>query len=167
MTEIADILAATARQMDLVKQWAGRQGYRPVDLPEQAGTVNVGVMFADTAYVILGIMFGTPSLYITAGALQRIHEDRPPALQAANDWTRGNPAFPCFFADGPQGWDFILQQKLPLGLLIDAPQFVKSCIDLMPEATDKIRASAAELNLGGVPFRWVEDDISRLLVRSM
>jgi hypothetical protein len=37
----------------------------------------------------------------------------------------------------------------------------------MPGAASQVRASAAELDLGGAPFRWVEDDIGRLLARSM
>lgn len=167
MSTERDSFAGAQQQIDFVVAWATETGFRCAPVPAHASTKNAGVVFDEDDYLLLGIMDGTPSLYLTSGVVQRIREDRVAALEAANSWTRSNPAFPCFFADGPHGWDLVLQQKLPLQLVVDAPEFVKSCIGSMPGLTRNMRATAASLGLVGEPFRWTPDDLRRLAARSM
>ena len=162
-----DIFAEAKQQIGAVMEWAGDRGYSCSPLPSHAGCANVGIPLGETTLVALSIMPGTPSLYLTAGVLHGIRESRRAALEAANTWTRGNPDFPCFFADAPDGGDLIIQVKLPLQVVSDAPDFVQWCIENLELVTGRLQDSATDLGVDGQPFRRVDDDIQRLLVRGL
>jgi hypothetical protein len=162
-----DIFTEAKEQIDAVRQWAVERGYACSPLPSHAGCANLGIPLGETSFAALSIMPGTPSLYLTAGVLHEIRENRRAALEAANSWTRGNPDFPCFFADAPDGGDLIIQVKFPLQVLNDAPDFVQWCIENLELVTSRLRDTATDLGVGGQPFRQVDGDIQRLLVRGL
>ena len=141
--------------MALVQRWCDRHGYVWRDISVEATPWRKGISIpsAEPELLVFAIEAGTPCVYISGGVLRGV-ADRLRALEAANAWTRSNPAFPCFVpGDDASGTTSIVQQlKFPLALLADAPEFARSSIDHMADVLLERRGGAIEDGIAGVPF---------------
>lgn len=92
--------------------------------------------------------------------------DSSVVLNACNDLTGNNPAFPTFLHDAEIGWDVLIQNSFPVQLLVDVPEFFFSCVSALPSAANDARVTLVDLGIGGNPYRWNKHDVDRLFVCS-
>ena len=171
MGSAADEIVALARQqLERIKALCTQTGFRYADLPSQFMGVGMAIGFGPADYVILSILAGgnENQFMITDGILKYIDRDRVAALEAVNHFTQRNTAYPVFLHDADAGWALIMQQTLPIDLLLDVPPFFSSCVRTLPVVVKEYRQTVAEKwDLGGQPWSWTPADHNALLTRSM
>jgi len=111
-------------------------------------------------------MTATP-LFITAGVLRDINQDRLTVLTMCNARNQGTTAYPFFLHDADSGWDILIQQTFPVQLLLDVPQFFSACLRGVPDAAEEAQEEFLDGNVGGRPYHWNLEDLERLLLRSL
>jgi hypothetical protein len=148
-----------------------RAGLRYVELPPPLLPVGVGVglSWGDEGFVVAAIEAGGNEhlLALGSGVLRDIKRERLAVLEACNLHTRKNPQLPIFLHDAEAGWDLLLQQRLPLPLALENLDFLNVCMEAQLTMTQEARQTFSEANIGGAPYQWSGDDLSRLLLRSL
>lgn len=160
---------AAREPMQAVRNALTSQGLRFVDLDEFVMGLGVAIGFGDAGYVIASISHGAAgSLYLTSGIVRDVNRDPLPVLQACNRRTQGNPAFAVFLHDADAGWDVLLQQKHPVGLMTDIPELLAMNVRSFPQVAGEARTElAADPRIGGRPYVWSDIDLQQLLIRSL
>jgi hypothetical protein len=169
--EVGDKLLGLAhQQLERIKVLCDQSGLKYVELSPALVGVGIAISFGQTDYVVLSIMGGgcENQLMVTSGVLADLKRDRLAALEAANNLTRSNTAFPIYLHDAEIGWALVLQQTHPIELLLDVPQFFTGNIRAVPQNVIECRRTIPEKwDLGGRPWEWTPEDIYSLLTRSM
>jgi hypothetical protein len=158
------------QQLERVKALCAQTGLKYVDLPPEWVGVGIAIGFGQTDYVVLSVMGGgnENTLMITSGVLADIKRDRLAALEAANNLTRNNPAYPVYLHDAELAWDLMMQQSHPIDLLLDVPQYFSTCVRVLPQIVTEYRKDIpGKWDLGGRPWEWTTDDHRTLLLRSL
>jgi hypothetical protein len=88
-------------------------------------------------------------LFITAGVLRDINQDRLTVLTMCNARNQGTTAYPFFLHDADSGWDILIQQTFPVQLLLDVPQFFSACLRGVPDVAEEAQEEFLESNVGG------------------
>jgi hypothetical protein len=114
-----------------------------------------------------GQLMTVAPVFITAGVLRDIHQDRLTASTLCNARNQGTTAYPFFLHDANSGWDILIQQTYPLQLLLDVPQFFSACLHGMPDAAEEAQEEFLNASIGGQPYQWNMEDLERLLLRSL
>lgn len=167
--EPEDLLAAAKATLERVKSLTVQIGLKYVELPEAPVGVGIAVAFGGTRYTVLSVMGGGSEgqLYITAGILRDIQQDRLTALGLCNGMVRENPAYPIYLHEAPMGWDILVSNMLSIRVLFESPTFFANAVRALPLVADNVRPKFWEANLGGRPFSWNSEDLNRLLLVSM
>ena len=160
---------AASIQLQRVRSVADDCGFDPIRLPPTYNAVHLGIEFGPTDYVLLSIEVGADQLFISAGGLYDINDDRLAGLEVCNARTRSMPAFPCFYAEpaGAVGADVIVQRSQPVQLVVDVPPYFQHVIRQMPRVTTMLREACSSRDLGGTVFGSSQGDIARLMARAM
>lgn len=166
-----ELIGLARQQLERVKVLCTQSGLSYVEINPTFMGVGVAVGFSDTEYVVLSVAAGgnENQLQITSGVLFDINRDRLTALEAANSFTSDNSAYPVYLHDAEVGWDLLMQQTLPIELLLDVPPFfTEFCVRALPQVVNGYRVAIAERwDLGGRPWQWTTEDLDALLLRSM
>jgi len=182
-----EVLAEAWQQLEIVKQMVAATGQTFVELDPSPVGVGLALAWSDSQFIVLSIQGGgnEQQLFLTSGVLRDIGPIGEPclaALMACNRKTADNSAFPFYINElrgleaighevSPEaGQDVLIQQRYPLQLLIDVPPFFEYCIsrESLPAETDRARNEfAATSEIGGTPFSWNPEDVTRLLNRSL
>lgn len=165
-----DSIALPRQQLARIKVLCSQVGLDVVDLPEQFIGVGVAASFGPADYVVLSVMGGGVEnvLMITSGILKDIRQDRLTALNACNYFNSSNTAYPVYLHDAEAGWALIMQQTIPIDLLLDNPEYFNVTAHHLPRAVAEYRQTIAEKwDIEGQPWAWNGQDLSSLLVRSM
>lgn len=165
-----EFVALAGQQLERVKVLCTQSGLKYVDLPHVLIGVGIAVGFGQTEYVVLSVLGGgnEGQLKITSGLVNDIKRDRLPALEAANHFTQDNTAYPVYLHDADVGWALLVQQTLPIELLLDVPQYFSNTVRAIPQVVINYRPTVAEKwDLGGRPWEWTAEDHTALLMRSM
>jgi hypothetical protein len=152
-------------QLERITTLIDQAGLRYVALPEMSFSLGVAVAWSETDVIVVSVPTASPhSAYFTQGLLKDIQQDKLRALEAANDRTHENPEFPVFLHDAEGGWDMLTQQTYPIQLFVDVPPFFESRL----QTTGVAAALRAKLqpSLHGLPYRFEEADLNRLLMRA-
>jgi hypothetical protein len=163
------VLSKAIAQMTRIKAALDQLGLRFLDLGTLVIAAGVGIAYGQNDYLVLSVSAGGSEgvLNLTSGVLKDVRQDRLAILNICNKLTRDNPAYPVFLHDAEAGWDVLMQQRLLTDLLLADLSTFKSLIELLPRAAQSARAKFAEANLGGQMYTWTNDDIRRLLLRSV
>lgn len=168
--QMDELVALAKQQLERVKVLCSQSGLNYLELAPTFMGAGVVVGFGETDYVILSVGGGgnENQLLITSGILTGIKQDRSVALEAANYFTSNNSAYPVYLHDAEVGWALLMQQTLPVELLLDVPAFFVNCVKALPQMTISYRQTIAEKwDLGGRPWQWTSEDHKGLLIRSM
>ncbi len=163
------MLAEPRRRLDQIKQVLENDlGLQYVEGTDMSIGVGLGVAWSETDFLALSVSLGSPSnLYITGGIYRDIPQDRLSALEAVNSLNQDNPAYTAFLHDAEIGWDLLLQQCLPIQLFVDIPPFLGACLQPTLGRIEEAREKCKELGVAGTGYRWVSDDLQRLLQTSL
>lgn len=167
-----DIEAAEQRvqaTLNEIRQALTAAGLKYVDAGHFVMGAGVAVAWADGLYALLSVAnFLDNQFSITYGVVRDIHMDRPAALELCNRHNQNIAAYPAYLHDAQNGWDILQQNVLPLQVLRDAPQFVFGFyLTGNPQIVDGLRSQAVAAGLGGQPYRWDQENLGRLLPRSL
>lgn len=165
-----ELLELASHQLERIKVAVGQGGLKYLDLPPAPFGVGIGIAWSGTDYVVLSVLGGGSEnqLMITCGVLKDVKQDRLAVLDACNRRTQNCAAYPFYLHDAKIGWDVLVQQTFPIELMLDVPTFFVSSATNLPQVAQMAREDfAAEWSLGGEPYRWNDDDVRRLLMRSM
>jgi len=163
-----DLIGRAAQQLDRVKDALTSSGLRFVDLGSTVMGVGLGIAWSDTDYVVLSVSGGLEDvLNLTAGILKDVTHDRLNVLNVCNNLTQNNSAYPFYLHDAEVGWDIHVQQRYPIDVLLAAPSFFRSCVGDLPTIAKEGRNKFIEAGVQGEPHTWNDEDLHRLLVRSM
>lgn len=162
------ILGRAIAQMDRVKAALAQAGLRFVEI----GTgfaAGVAVAFGDGGYTVLSVMGGGSEgvLNLTSGAARRVSGDRLRILEICNGLTRNNAFFPVYLHDADAGWDVLVQQRFPVGMLLADPAALGSFVAALPVVARSAREKLLEAGLAGQALRWNDEDVRELLIRSV
>jgi len=163
-----EILGGARETLEKVKPLVTQLGMKYVELPDSVTAVGIAVPFSETQYSMLAVMGGgnEGQLYITAGVLRDIQQDRLAILKICNHMVGDNPAYPIYLHDAQIGWDILVSNMFPISLVFDVPKYFANAVRALPIIAESARSTFAEANLGGQPFRWNADDLNRLLTVS-
>ncbi len=169
MSEIEDAERRVAGSLNEVRQALTVAGIKHVDVPKFVMGGGVAVAWSDDFFAVMSVAnFNDQEIKITYGVLRNINQDRLSALEYCNLHNQNFVTYPTYLHDAENGWDIILQNVLPLQILRDSPEFVVGFyLHGSSEVIDDLRTKAAELGLGGQPYRWNDEDASRLLAKSL
>lgn len=165
-----ELTGLAERQLDRVKVLLNQLDLRFADLHNKLFGAGVAIGFGQTDYIVLSIMGGgmEGSLLMTSGILNDINRDRLPALDACNSFNKSNSSHTVFLHDAEAGWALIVQQTLPVEVLLDAPQFFDALVRHLPSVAAEYRTTLSEnWAIGGRPWQWNNEDLDALLIRSM
>ena len=170
MDELEEWEAAARRTIGVIDQTLAHLGFNAVDLTGP-GLIGLGraVGWPDDKYCMISVGLGGSETMVNVvnGVLRDIRQDRMPALEACNRLTRDNSTFPCVLHDAEAGWDILLSQRLPISVFALDPDFLKTCLEAQLMIADSIREDLEIVSLGGNRYRWNDDDVNRLLIRSL
>jgi hypothetical protein len=169
MSEIQDAERRVAGSLNEIRQTLTRAGLKYVDADRFVMGGGVAVAWSETFFVMLSVAnFLDEQLNITYGVLRNINQDRLAALEYCNLHNQNFSAYPAYLHDAENGWDILQQNVLPLQILRESPQFVLGFyLGGSSQIVDDLRAKATEVGLGGEPYRWNEEDVNRLLAKSL
>jgi hypothetical protein len=169
MSEIQDAERRVAGSLNEIRQTLTRAGLKYVDSDRFVMGGGVAVAWSETFFVMLSVAnFLDEQLNITYGILRNINQDRLAALEYCNLHNQNFSAYPAYLHDAENGWDILQQNVLPLQILRESPQFVLGFyLGGSSQIVDDLRAKATEVGLGGEPYRWNEEDVNRLLAKSL
>ena len=92
------------------------------------------------------------SLNVTVGVLRDIVEhDALGVLAECNRRTRDNAAYPLFLHDQPDGWDVLLQFRVPNLAVLASPEYLNAVVGQLPTMGSEIRAEMIN-EFGGLPY---------------
>jgi hypothetical protein len=161
----SDLLRDAELNLTRLKDALTAVSLKYADIEPSATAVAVGVAFGDTDFVVVTIS-GPPNdttAYLTTPILKDLdHDDRPDILEVCNELTGNNAAFPTFLHDAEIGWDVLIQDSLPVQVLVDVPAFFHSCVTALPPAAEYGRTKFGEKGIRGDLYRWNQIDVDRL-----
>lgn len=130
---------------------------------------GVAIAWSETFFAMLSVArYLDQQFNITYGVLRNINQDRQGALECCNLHNQQLTSYPAYLHDADNGWDIIQQNVLPLQILREAPQFVLGFyLGGSSKIVDNLRTQAVERGLGGEPYRWNDEDVNRLLAKSL
>ena len=170
MDELDEWEAAARRTIGAIDQVLGHLGFSAVELTGP-GMIGLGraVGWPDDKYCVISVGLGGSEtmVNVVSGVLRDIQKDRMAALDACNSQTRDNSTFPCVFHDADAGWDILLVQRFPISVFAMDADFLKTCLEAQLMITDNIREDPKFVPLGGVHYKWNDEDVNRLLIRSL
>jgi hypothetical protein len=167
------VLDTAIAQMARVKAALTDLGFRFHDAGTFTVGAGVGIAFAETDYVAASISAGgaEDTLYLTSGVLKGVAGDQPAdrlqIFQRCNHLTKSNSACPVFLhcADG---WcDVLIQQSLVIDWVLADLRALRWFVERLPAMARAARQEFAEAGAGGRAYTWNEDDLGRLLIRSL
>jgi hypothetical protein len=164
-----DFLLPALQQLDRIKRLLERLSLRYENLPPLIVGGGVAVPVTASEYCVVSISAGGNEnvLNITIGILRDIvRQDRLGVLDACNTRTRDNSAYPLFLHDAEAGWDILMQTRLPVNLLTEAPGFLDSLIRNLPLLAADHRIEL-QRQFGGIAYQWESADLYRLGIRSL
>lgn len=169
MSELEDAELRASAAIDEVRHVLTQAGLSFVDPPPFAMGKGVAVGWSEDHFAMLSVgMFAEQQFNITYGVLRNITQNREAALEYCNLHNQNLAAYPVYLHDAANGWDILQQNVLPMQVLRDAPQFVVGYfLSGSSEIIDTLRATAVDRGVGGEPYRWSEDDVGRLLAKSL
>jgi hypothetical protein len=169
VSELDDAERQAALAIEEVSRVLTQAGLSYVDPPPFTMGKGVAVGWSEDHYAMLSVgMFAEQQLNITYGVLRNIDQNREAALEYCNLHNQSVAAYPVYLHDAANGWDILQQNVLPMQVLRDAPQFVIGYyLSGSSEVVDSLRTAAVERGLGGQPYRWGEEDVGRLLAKSL
>lgn len=165
-----ELLGVAAGQLERIKVAVSQLGLKYVDLAPVTFGVGIGIAWGDTEYVVLSIAAGgnENQLMMTSGVLRDVKQDRLAVLDACNRRNQSNSSYLFYLHDAEVGWDILLQHMYPIELLLDVPPFFQAAVTGLPRETQEARTQfAEEWSFGGEPYRWNDEGVARLLLRSM
>lgn len=165
-------LGAAIAQMARIKAALTDLGYRFRDLGTLTFAAGVGVAFGDRDYLVVSVSAGSERmLFLTSGVLKNISADQPHdrlrVLEKCNFLTKKNPACPVFLHHAETYWDALVQQCLVVDLVLADLLAFGSFVEQLPAMTRSAREKLAEAGVDGQAYAWNDDDILRLLIRSV
>jgi hypothetical protein len=165
-------LGAAIAQMARVKAALTDLGYRFRDLGTVTFAAGVGVAFGDRDYLVVSVSAGSEHMvFLTSGVLKNLSADQPHdrlrVLEKCNFLTKKNPACPVFLHHAETYWDALMQQCLVVDLALADLLAFGSFVEQLPAMTRSAREKFAEAGAGGQVYAWNDDDIRRLLIRSV
>ncbi|MDQ8046184.1 MAG: hypothetical protein REI11_16375 [Patulibacter sp.] len=136
-------------------------------VPVRMVGTGFGVAWDAGRFVTVSVGSGNEHFaHITTGALADVSRDqRAGLLEQCNTWNGNLAAYPVFLHDADVGWDVIVQTSYPLPLLEQNPDFFAFMLSGLPDIADRVRGEFAAF--GGRPYQWGDDDLERLLTRSL
>jgi hypothetical protein len=170
VSEIDEWEAAARRTIGDIHAALKQVGLQWVDLvPPALLGLGLAVGWSNDRYCVISVGLGGSEdmVSISSGVLRGVHQDRLQVLDACNTITRDNATFPCFLHDAEVGWDVLICQRFPIGVLANNVSFFKLCLEVQPIVSENIRSHPAFSSLGGVPYTWSDDDVNQLLIRSL
>jgi len=165
-----EFLGLAAGQLERIKVAVSQLGLKFVELAPTLAGVGIGIPLGETDYVVLSILAGGAEhqLMLTCGVLRDINRDRLGVLDACNRRNQSSSAYLFYLHDANAGWDVLVQHTYPVELLLDVPPFFQAAITGLPRQAQEARTQfASECSIGGEPYRWNDEDVGRLLIRSM
>jgi len=168
--EVDDLLGVASGQLERIKVAVSQLGLKYLDLVPAALGVGIGIAWGETKYVVLSIAGGgnENQLMLTSGVVRDVKQDRLAVLDACNRRNQNNSSYLFYLHDAEAGWDILLQNTYPIELLLDVPPFFQAAVTSLPRVTEEARTQfAEEWSFGGEPYRWNDEDVARLLLRSM
>jgi hypothetical protein len=169
VSEIDEAQQRVAVSLNEIRQALTQGGLKYLDAGPFVMGGGVAVAWSDTFFAMLSFgNFLDQQLNITYGVLRNINQDRLGALEYCNLYNQNFAAYPTYLHDAENGWDVLQQNVLPMQVLRDAPQFVLGFhLGGSAQIVDDLRAKAVERGLGGVPYRWNDEDVNQLLAKSL
>jgi hypothetical protein len=167
---VDELLGVAAGQLERIKVAISQLGLKYVDLAPATFGVGIGIAWGETEFVVLSIAGGgnENQLMMTSGVLRDVKQDRLAVLDACNRRNQNNSSYLFYLHDAEVGWDVLLQNTYPIELLLDVPPFFQAVVTSLPRETQEARTQfAEEWSFGGEPYRWNDDGVARLLLRSM
>lgn len=165
-----ELLGIASHQLERIKVAVAQAGLKYLELSSTPFGVGVGIAWSEFDFVVLSVLGGGSEnqLMITSGVLRDIKQDRLAVLDACNRRNQNNTAYPFYLHDAEVGWDILVQLTFPIELLLDAPPFFAASMTNLPQVAQMARDDfVAKWSLGGEPYRWNDDDVKRLLIRSL
>jgi len=167
---VDEFLGMAAGQLERIKVAVSQLGLKYVNLEPTGIGVGIGISWGDKEYIVLSIAAGgnENQLMMTSGVLQDVKQERLAVLDACNRRNQSNSSYVLYLHDADIGWDILLQNTYPIELLFDVPLFFHSAMTCIPREAQEARVQfAEECGFGGEAYRWNDEDVARLLLRSM
>jgi hypothetical protein len=167
------VLDTAVAQMARVKAALIDLGFRFHDVGGFTIGVGVGIAFAETDYVAVSISAGgaEDTLYLTSGVLKGVAAEQPAdrlrIFQRCNYLTKTNSACPVFLHCADGGCDVLIQQCLVIEWVLADLRALRSFVERLPAMAGAARQEFDEAGAGGRAYTWNEDDLGRLLIRSV
>jgi hypothetical protein len=170
VSAVLEEVVGNARQtISIARGLLDQLGIRYVDLPENMFGVGVAVAFGEETVQVISVI-GPPNdqqVMLTGGIFRDMTQERLEILNACNRHTQGLTAFPVYLHDADAGWDILVGTRYPVGVLVRCPDLLDVSVRAIPQLIDQGRKSFTEAGIGGSPYRWNDEDINRLFLRSM
>lgn len=169
MDEIEQAEARVAESVDEIRRTLASAGLQYVEAGRFVMGSGVAVAWSETFFAMMSVgNFLDQQLNITYGVLKNIERNRTTALEFCNRHNQDLSAYPTYLHDAENGWDILQQNVLPMQVLRDAPAFVVGFyLGGSSQIVDDLRSNAREAGLGGEPYYWNEEDVQRLLAKSL
>ncbi|MGH3159141.1 MAG: hypothetical protein ACRDNF_21570 [Streptosporangiaceae bacterium] len=167
---MTDLTGLAKQQLGRIKVLLNNAGLKYYDIPNDLFGAGVAVGFGENEYIILSVMGGgmESHLLLTCGILKSIKQDRLAALEACNSFNKSNTAYPVFLHDAKTGWAIIMQQTLPIDVLVESLEYFATLVRSLPQIAKDYRNTLGEdQQLSGQPWVWNDEDLDSLLIRSM
>lgn len=163
-----DFLAPARPTLARALQIVTGAGLQYQDLGQSMVGVGAAVAFGPEAFSLVSVAAGGTEnvVNLTIGVLKNVRQDRLAVLDKCNRLTRDNPAYPYFLHDAEIGWDILLQVRIPILVVNDAPGYFLALLQQLPEISIEGREAISAV-AGGQPYQWNQNDCQRLLQRSL
>jgi hypothetical protein len=165
-----DLFGKANAQMDRVKSALGKLALTYHDMGVVVVGVGVCVPFGEEGFTALSVSGGGSEglLHLTSGVLKNVRQDdKLRILEMCNAETSNNSTFPTYLHAANAGWDILVQQRIWANMLLNDGDAFKAFIQMMPQVAKERRDKFIAAGVVGESYAWNEDDLHRLVARSM